>query len=313
MKKIQILIIFIFCIIQFIHAQPGSLDNSFGVNGKVFFEPFQSSCQSVAIQKDGKIITAGTTDVSSSVNRKFVVIKFNSNGSIDQNFADNGIMAFNDIDGSTVAMLNKIIVQEDNKILICGSVATSGKHDIGIIRLNEDGSLDNSFGGNGKIVKSIGYYDDIGSDEINDMQVQEDGKILLTGLKGDPGYETVKLYIVRFLSNGNADESFGEQGVIIPDVFAIRTMAAIDLSVPGKITVAGNTMINSVILLMRYNLDGTIDNSFGTNGITLQALPKMTNGNSILSSVTDMKILPDKSIWVFGTSYIKKYGTIILI
>lgn len=74
-----------------IFAQDGSLDLSFGTNGKVVTSINNGSdiAYSVKLQQDGKIIVAGMT-TSSITGKDFVCIRYNSNGSLDSTFA-NGV------------------------------------------------------------------------------------------------------------------------------------------------------------------------------------------------------------------------------
>lgn len=143
----------------------GYPDNTFGENGlktnpvedytegysKVFY------AQSVAIQSDGKIITAGYSLINyREINSYFVLSRHNSDGSLDSSFAENGIQEIyfrNDGRASSVA------IQSDGKILVAGYGWSGSNKNFALARLNNNGNPDNSFGSGGVQVTPVSGAD----------------------------------------------------------------------------------------------------------------------------------------------------------
>src|SRR5438874_2198299 len=127
----------------------GSLDRSFGGDGKVathFAKKSREGAESVAIQADGKIVAAGDTYQSHD---RFALARYNPNGSLDCSFGGDGKVAthfasMSDDNADSVA------IQADGKVVAGGETFQS--HDrFALARYKPNGSLDRSFGGDGKV------------------------------------------------------------------------------------------------------------------------------------------------------------------
>jgi uncharacterized delta-60 repeat protein len=156
----------------------GSFDNSFDANGVLTTEigsKKDAIAYAVKVQSDGKIIAAGRF-VSSDDDKDFIIVRYNSDGSLDNSFDANG-MASTDFSGDSDWGYS-MFVQGDGKILVGGmSINSSGNYNFAIARYNTDGSLDNSFDDNGILTTDVSSYYDKGFDIL----LQDDGKILLGG------------------------------------------------------------------------------------------------------------------------------------
>jgi len=153
-----------------------NIDNSFGTNGKVITDVDPDgweSAYSAVIQPDGKIVVAGFAQTL--VSQDFALVRYNSNGSIDSTFGDNG-KVFTDIDNST-DYARSLALQSDGKIVVGGYTYSGGKNDFALARYNTDGSLDYSFGINGKVITTISNDQDY----AYSVNIQSDGKIILAG------------------------------------------------------------------------------------------------------------------------------------
>ncbi len=130
----------------------------------------------------------------------------------------------------------------------------------------QGGTLDLSFNGTGFVTTAVGN----GDDNASVLAVQPDGKILVagdyhSGLSAD-------VAIVRYLDDGSVDASFGQNGVFTYAVNTgyYETVKALLLGADGKITAVGYFFSPSFtfdIFLLRLHADGTLDNTFGTNGL----------------------------------------------
>ena len=98
-----------------------------------------------------------------------------------------------------------------------------------------------------------------------------------------------------YAADGDLDATFDGDGVVITDYNRSDTTSAIAVQPDGKVVVAGytyNTSNGAVIIVMRYNLDGSLDNTFGTNGQTV--IPSS-------AYITSVAIAPDGKIVFAGT------------
>lgn len=123
------------------------------------------------------------------------------------------------------------------------------------------GALDPTFGNGGFVTTPFGMG--------NDLVIQPDGKILVTGSL----YDSIDhLVLIRHLSNGERDPSFGSNGIVLlPDQPYTAVGWRIALQSDGKIVVAGGHNFTapqpSDLILVRFLPNGQLDPSFGLNGL----------------------------------------------
>jgi uncharacterized delta-60 repeat protein len=223
----------------------GSVDTAFGTNGQVlstlhgdFFDTWRSG----VLLSDGKIL------VGASVSNDFAVARYNTNGSLDKSFGQNGIAVLDF--GNSFEVINALAVQADGKIVAVGkSNFSHNEFDFAAARFNADGSLDGSFGNNGKFILNRNSAD-IASAVI----IQPDGKILIGGRVG------AFCGVLRLNVNGTADANFGTNGLTIQNSTSIGKDLA--LQNDGKIISVGEGMV-------RFNANGSLDTTFGNQGRAL--------------------------------------------
>ena len=276
-----------------IQAQPGTLDKSFGADGKIYYSNLHGNCNAIAIQEDGKIVTGGMYD--STGGPGFLIARFNSDGSIDKTFGNNGKVIT--IKGKRRAEnVIALAIQPDNKILACGRfINSSAEGDVSVVRYNTDGSIDESFGEKGFIIADVGKDDLVG-----DMALQADGKIVVTGKKGVKESEISPAFVLRYLSDGTVDNSFGNNGLVITDFSTLTTISAITLQTDGKILIGGTYGAGvRQFLVIRYNNDGSLDKNFGTEG---QAKLQVEQGDMYSLGLNDLTVQPDGKILGAGTA-----------
>jgi uncharacterized delta-60 repeat protein len=129
-------------------------------------------------------------------------------------------------------------IQLDGKIVLGGfaNISSAGNSgDLGIIRYNVDGSLDNTFANSGKFTHDVfGSYD-----ELFGLTLQSDGKIVASGgATTNSGFGD--LVLARLNTNGTLDSSFGSGGRITTDFFGGDDFGAgVKIQADGKIVVTG--------------------------------------------------------------------------
>lgn len=245
----------------------GSLDQSFGQSGLTIVDlPDYSRLSGVGIQSDGKIVATGFSGFGSHPAPRSIAIRLLANGAIDNDFGDGGVVSTPFAQDHPWQETWAMFIQPDDKILMAGYFATQtvnigveNPYDAGLIRLNSDGSLDNSFGSGGKAVFDFGG--DI-SEGYMGLSLQPDGKIVAVGETNFNGIRHT--LISRHLTNGTLDTSFGNTGKVILNA---NNMWLVDLTIlpDGKIIALGGGGGNYV--LQQYGPDGSLDSTFGANGI----------------------------------------------
>jgi uncharacterized delta-60 repeat protein len=153
----------------------GSLDNSFGSGGKVFynFGYFNLTCYSVIVQNDNKILVGGASAATPS-GSDFILARYNSNGIIDSLFGLNGKVT-TDLGGVFERGI-QLGLQADGRIVMAGLSGNSSFYDFALVRYNNDGSLDTNFDSDGKVVTSFGT-----NSSAYSIAMQDNGKIVVAG------------------------------------------------------------------------------------------------------------------------------------
>lgn len=172
--------------VQMLINSDGTLDTTFGTNGKAFSNFATNNTQVINdtyLLSDNSILLTGSIVVTNSTIYDGFVAKCNANGTLDIAFGTNGIsqVAFTDTDGSQAItdMMNKITVQNDGKIIVAGFSNGAGTiTKFSVARLNSNGTLDSTFGNEGTMTFPINGFNDV----ITDVKSQSDGKIVVSGL-----------------------------------------------------------------------------------------------------------------------------------
>lgn len=188
---------------------------------------------------------------------------FSQPASLDPTFGTNGIVVTNSTPHDEAY---NIAMQPDGKIVICGYSGSNGTMDFALSRYNTNGSLDNTFGNNGRVVTQVSQENDVARCVV----IQPDGKIIVTGSSDSSNFTVIST--VRYLPGGTPDPSFGTLGIVKTAAgsggLSYGYTAA--LQPDGKIIVGGNANLQNGavnIALVRYNSNGTLDPGFGANGI----------------------------------------------
>ncbi len=275
-------VFFLFILLSFpgiVDAQPGTLDKTFGVNGKVLTSSATGyfDCKAAASQSDGSIITIGEVNFLDSNTNDFFAIKYSPDGIMDSSFGNKGIAI---VKGSGFGQA--VAVQGENKIIIAGYFFDLfGPYYINIARLNANGSIDSSFGTNGTIKTLAG-------ENSHAIAIQPDDKILIEG------YNKGNVLTLRYLSDGTPDASFGNHGVVETSFGSgVSSGNAIAVQPDGNIVVAGDGA--GTTLFGRYKSDGSLDATFGKGG---KVIADVTEG---FDNVSDIALQQDGKIVAVGT------------
>jgi uncharacterized delta-60 repeat protein len=223
----------------------GTLDTTFNYTQPS--EPI-TGVGDMKLLSDGKIITR----ISS-----YRIARINSNGSIDTSFNIGTLNNF------FYPAEEVIAIQSDGKILVGGNFATytsAGQTSTkkAIVRLNSDGTIDNTFNQFG-----TGFTANAETTRVENIKIQSDGKILLSGaffyiyngtLLNNPG-------LIRLNPDGSLDTSF------IRNTSINVSITHLELFSDGKIlfsNVFGGYNGNNNRKLVRLNSDGSLDTTFNS-------------------------------------------------
>ncbi len=271
----------------------GTVDSTFGTNG-VSFNPigvYEAEAYSAAVQKDGKIVVAGYSTPTYTDTREFTLVRYNSNGTLDNTFGTDGIVTTNMSNSDDFA--ESVIIQSSGKIVVAGysgylnpSPFGGGGDSPELARYNSDGSLDNTFGMSG--VDTIENF----SGKIHSVALQNDGKIVAAGYLGSSTNGDFATF--RFNSDGNLDNTFGTNGIVTTSFSNTSYAHSVAVQSDGKILVTGYAdvgVLDEDFATVRFNSDGTLDNTFGTNGIITTPIGTSTNEAYSVAIQNDGKII----------------------
>jgi uncharacterized delta-60 repeat protein len=292
-----------------IPAQSGSLDSGLDGDGVLIvnYDSSISSSDSITASDILPLADGGFYVLANyfSGQRYYLYLtRHNADGSPDMTFADKGIFKYRRYDGKMSygdTAGYALSRQEDGKILVagyCRATPSATKDSFMLLRLLPDGSLDASFGNGGIAVAApSSSYDN----HCQDMAIQADGKIVLTGRSNVPG--GWGMGIARFSETGMFDPSFSQDGLAVfsPGSASFADACQVTATADGKLLIAGFVPVRQInyqdidaICLLRLLPDGTLDTTFGNAGITL------TNIKTCSVVVHGLALASDGSILTCG-------------
>jgi len=263
----------------------GTLDMSFDGDGKVITILDGMSglyFGSGIVQKDGKIVVVGVVYTQDYGSNSFVVLRYNSDGSLDTSFDTDGVV-ITPINGSDRAQ--SVVQQSDGKLLVAGTSYKGVNGDIVLVRYNTDGSIDN------RVITDLGGNDQLGSSDVGGgVAVLPGGKILVVGRSDG------NIALLRYQSDLSLDTSFSGDGKVIVDSGGNVQPYGLAVLPDGKILVSGCS--DTDVTLLRFNSDGTFDSTFAGNGKVIANIG-LANGGFFSGAMT---LQADGKILVSGQS-----------
>jgi len=176
----------------------GSPDTTFSSDGKATVNFFggDDGALAMAVQPtDGKIVLAGANWLD-CCGYNFAVARLHADGRPDLTFDIDGIQTIGFAGGTATEVANALALQADRKIVVAGYAPVNGINDFALVRLNENGSLDTSFGNGGRLTHDFGG----GVAIAYGVAVQLDGRIVAVGTAymGEPN--SYDFAVARYLS-----------------------------------------------------------------------------------------------------------------
>ncbi|MBA5791438.1 T9SS type A sorting domain-containing protein [Flavobacterium sp. xlx-214] len=270
----------------------GILDNTFGTNGKVTTAIGHSEHpEYIVIQSDGKIIVAGSVNFTGGGTGGFVV-RYNSDGSLDATFANNGIYT-----STSSNIFAFITILSDNSIVLAGNSYLNGESLAILVKLDSNGVEDSQFGTNGIRSLTSTNFKFLMQEAI----LLTDGTIFCAGYEYSDTVNYSKSAYCKVDTQGNFDTAFGTNGKVVIDFFNYNPITNITEylhsagQLPNGQIIVGGFELTS--FLLKINSDGSLDNTFGTNGMKIlsysfrpRVMTVQTDGKIIIGSGTGVAL-----------------------
>jgi uncharacterized delta-60 repeat protein len=267
----------IFSLLTFLNAgaqYPGELDPSFGSGGKVVtsITTGQDKAYGVAVQSDGKIVVVGYS-TGSITGTDFTVVRYNADGSLDEDFGTGGIVV-SDLQIGSADIAFSVALQSDGKIIAGGSSDNGINKDAVLVRYNSDGTLDGTFGSGGVVLTD---FENAQSDEIKVVKIHPlTGKIIVGG-SSIISTSIGKPVLARYLDDGSLDVGFNATGiktlwVATNDQNRIFSVEDLAVEPNGKVSCVGwrkniSTSISSEYWAAKVLSNGDMDINFSSDGV----------------------------------------------
>ena len=251
-----------FILSAIVMAQPGSLDTSFGTNGLVILQPgtFHDNGLDILCAPDTTSYTVSLAtyqDTAVSAVTHLLV-----NGQLDTSFGDGG---FSYIRGGQEFIGRAIARASDGSLFVTGDAHVTGEpRRVLLAKLLVDGTPDESFGFNGKVILSLGSGNDLGAD----LTIDANGRIIIVGTSQDVNgfYNS---FILRFNPDGALDNTFSDDGKLFLTAFTFADgLNAVTVAGDGTIYGAGDVLDADGIhtLLVKADPTGQWVTGFGSGG-----------------------------------------------
>lgn len=251
-----------------------------------------SGANAALIQPDGKIVAVGWGEASGwGWGRVVGLARYTPSGALDRSFGSAGLVTTGS--GTFGPQGAAAGLQADGKIVVAGAA----RNGFELLRYRPNGSLDKTFGAEGRAWTGFGSL--IAS--ASAVAIQADGKIVAAGRLwvDSPGGTEAGFGLARYDADGSPDPSFGTDGRVTTAVDGGGGASALALQPDGKIVVSGS--YSGGFALARYNADGWLDASFGTGGIVKTPVPGLDVTAAALA------LQPDGEIVAAGSGHTISY------
>ena len=255
--------------VQDLHAQvtisPGTLDDTFGVNGVVhgdFISGDNNIGRDVAIQDDGKLVVVGHVGAVSTSNSKIALTRFNADGSLDSSFGVGGVVVKPHAWSKGQRGLG-VVIQPSGDIVVAGSASSTTQSSGLLVQYDSTGAIDLSFGPNGTGEVILGPFG-----EARNITLDSQGRIVVVGNDNFPS----DFAVARLSSNGILDPTFSGDGYALIDFgSSYDTPYGVAIDALDRIVLAGELIppaggSHRDFAIARFNVDGSLDTTFANAG-----------------------------------------------
>jgi uncharacterized delta-60 repeat protein len=245
------------------YTKRGRLDSSFGQGGKVVTRfgagRGVSEASALAIQPDSKVVAVGSwyrSPINGPV--RFALARYTSRGRLDPSFGRGG-KVLTTFGPRSHASARGVLIQPDGRLVVVGDDLTDTRREgysaVALARYHADGTLDRSFGPDGRVVTKLFEY----GANAGAAVLERDGKVVVNAS------DAARSFLVRYSGDGKLDPSFGVGGKAVA---SRRVLPLLALQRGGKFIVAGSVIARHgrAFYLRRCTQKGDVDSSFGRSG-----------------------------------------------
>ncbi len=264
----------------------GSFDSSFGAGGTLEVQTGLDGFfpTAMAVQADGSLLMGG--NIADLGDRDLAFVRLLEDGSLDATFGDGGSVLMTDPD--QIDEMTELSLQADGKIVVVGGFGG----DLGVLRLNSDGSVDTAFATSGWFVHDFGL-----ADRAWDVELQADGEIVVAGTVRGGNFDS-RIIVGRLLADGSPDPSFGADGFAQTDLDGDYDQGSgVTVAEDGKVLVIGQSSEVGIfppvheLVVVRYHDDGTVDSGFGDAGVAFEPTLGITERDKRIGILGDGRIV----------------------
>lgn len=260
----------------------GQLDTGFGINGVASIPAGigSSGFDGIVVQPDGRILATGYFG-SDLLWYELLMVRFETNGSLDPTFGVAGVVKYNY--GNVDDEATDVTLTPDGSILVAGvTVTQTYNYSALLMKFTPDGEVDTNFGTDGAVEEDLDTFDYAAM-----VKVLTDGTIVMAGTSGDGPPNGFDMAVWKYLADGTRDNSFGTNGLaapVIPNRYAM--IYGMDVQVDGKILIGGQartTMNQNHFLIARLQNDITSSVAEQTGGDHTTAFPNPATAGSLVT------------------------------
>ncbi|MEX2485351.1 MAG: T9SS type A sorting domain-containing protein [Brumimicrobium sp.] len=243
----------------------GEVDETWGNSGWIIADNINNATELfydlITLEDDDFLMVGYVSDTSY---HEMLIVRYNNDGSLDQSFGGgDGVVRINlSTEGNDYAYSVKELL--NGELLITGRTSTVTGADVVLMKLEANGSFDNSFGTSGVATYSFGnptYSEPI------DLEVMADNSVIIGGFFHENNDSDV--FLLKFTPKGGLDISFGNNGVFIFDSPTTpEAMTSMEINDNGDIyaTLNRDYGTSETAILLKVDNTGTLDLSFNTTG-----------------------------------------------
>ena len=258
-------------------------DNAAGGNG-------DDSGNAVALASGGGILVTGSSTTTGGAT-DMVVWRFAENGALDTSFNGSGMVVHDgSAAGSGSESGNAIVMDVQGRVLVSGITTTAdGTTDMVIWRYNANGTVDTGLNKGGMVVHNSAAGGG-GDDSGNAIAVDASNRIVVAGSSRNSA-GNLDMVVWRYKNDGTLDTSFNSTGIFVHGNAAggngDDSGRAIAVDALGRILVAGSSKgaYGTDMVVWRLTSTGTLDSTFGVNGIVINNGAAGSNGDDAGSGI----------------------------
>lgn len=276
-----------------------------GTNGELF--------RGIVIQSDGKIVVSGSVDHAGATDardRDIALLRFNANGTKDTTFGTDGVqildLSTGVAQGTTFSVDSVwgLAVYPDDRLVLSGGRVRAGADDTDyvVVRLTKDGAYDPTFATSGVFSLDREIMDSTNGNALKHNNASPrsiellpgTGGIVAAGYQPIPGRDTEPV-VYKLTDSGVLDTTFSTDGVFDPYLLAEQAETYAARKQGDKLVTTGygrDTAAQTTdILSLRINADGSLDTTYGTNGMVRIDVGGFADNSRNLVVLSDNRIL----------------------